>query len=113
MMKPWGKLCAVLLVAGLWGCAVSAQAPTPDAARASSATATYIVTLKPEHTDVAAQARRLVAAAAGAQLGHIYQSALRGFSVQMSAQAAERMRQDAAVLSIEADAPVRIQPVPR
>lgn len=109
-MNTWGKWCAPLLVLGLWGCAVSAQVPPAEVAQAPSAT--YIVTLKPEHTDVAAHARRLVTAE-GAQLGHVYQSALRGFSVQMTPQAAERMRRDAAVLAVELDAPVRTQALPQ
>lgn len=68
----------------------------------------YVVTLKPDVRDVPAQARRLTEAAAG-KLGHVYQSSIKGFSVQMSPEAAQIMRRDPVVSDIEVDSPVSTQ----
>ena len=68
----------------------------------------YVVMLKPDVKDVPAQARRLTDAAGG-KLGHVYQSSIKGFSVQMSAEAAQKMRLDPLVSDIEADSVVRTQ----
>ena len=73
---------------------------------------TYIVTLRPEVQDVATQANRL-ATAAGGQLGRVYTSAIRGFSIEMSSQAAENMGLDPMVLNIEADERVHLTPSSR
>lgn len=94
------------------GCAapVGAQSsPTPSQTQAMRS---YLVVLRSDVKDVPAEARRLVAAVGG-RLGHVYQSALRGFSVQTDAAGAERLRLDPSVGSVEEDAPVRIAPGPQ
>jgi hypothetical protein len=104
--KLW--LLVIGFAALLGACAPGVQAQA-EKTQDTPVVNSYIVTLKPHVTDVSAEARRL-SDAVGAQLGHVYASSLKGFSAQMSAQAAERMRLDGAVQAIEADAPVRLAP---
>ncbi len=99
---------AMVVAAALGACAPGVQAQAENK-QGTPMVNSYIVTLKPHVSDVSAEARRL-SEAVGAQLGQVYASSLKGFSVQMSAQAAERMRLDSAVQAIEADAPVRLAP---
>lgn len=87
-------------------CAVTTNVAA--AAQGAGSVQPYVVMLKPEVQDVPAQARRLTEAAGG-QLGRVYSNAIKGFSVHMTPAAAERMRQDAMVSGVEADAPVSTQ----
>jgi hypothetical protein len=97
----------VLVTLGMGGCAtVNAGAHGKGVQMVQLQS--YVVTLKPDVQDVPAQARRLSEAASG-KLGHIYQSSLRGFSVQMTPEAAQIMRRDPVVSDIEVDSPVRTQ----
>ncbi len=99
-------LVVVLAAALSQGCAVGASADVVKPAAAAQRS--FIVLLQAGTTDVPAQARRLTQMAGG-QLGTVYQSAVKGFVVQMSDEAASRLRQDPLVLSVEPDAPVRLQ----
>jgi subtilisin len=104
------KKTVLYLALGVWGLAGIAPA-NADIARQDKPAGllgSYVVMLKPDVTDVTAQAQRLTKAAGG-KLGHVYQSSIKGFSVQMSAEAAQRMRSDPSVRAVEADAVVRTQ----
>jgi serine protease len=67
----------------------------------------YIVVLNEFETDASGRARSL-AAAHGGNIKRIYKSALKGFSIHMSAQQAEEMASDPAVDFIEPDSRVSI-----
>jgi subtilisin family serine protease len=84
---------------------VETQRAVPDAsAQKSSARIPdqYIVVFRDDVQDVSGRANALVKAQ-GADLGFTYGKALKGFSARMSAQAAEALRNDPSVASVEQD----------
>lgn len=90
------RLLMSLLAAG----ALAVTAVTPAHA-APSPTAGYIVVLKAgvEPSATAAEQSRT----RGAQVGHVYRSALRGYSARLTAGAAAALRRDARVQSVQPD----------
>lgn len=91
MARPLSRLLLfAVLVAGLTG---SAKAASHE---------TYIVALKPGVTDVRGVASGLARAHGGAA-GHVYEHALRGFSVRVSAQGAAGIARSPLVEYVEAD----------
>ncbi|MFC9297764.1 S8 family peptidase [Streptomyces sp. NPDC057011] len=103
-------LSAALLVAGLQFAATTAAqgAPPPgDLRLAPAATAvpdSWIVVLK-DGTDVSGA--HAMASGAGGEVGHVYRSALRGFSVRASQDRAAELAADPRVAYVEQDAEVR------
>ncbi|MEX2280139.1 MAG: S8 family serine peptidase, partial [Acidimicrobiia bacterium] len=74
---------------------------------ASAERSTYIVVLDDSVTDVEATARSLVRGAGG-ELGFVYQHALKGFSADLTAQAASSLARNPRVSVVEADQEVSI-----
>ncbi|MFD9411225.1 S8 family peptidase [Streptomyces sp. NPDC059989] len=104
-------LSAALLVAGLQLAATTAaQGATPppgDLRLAPAATAvpdSWIVVLKDGEDTAPAQA---MATGAGGEVGHVYRSALRGFSIRASQDQAAELAADPRVAYVEQDAEVR------
>ncbi|MFG2878535.1 S8 family peptidase [Streptomyces sp. NPDC048337] len=104
-------LSAALLVAGLQFAATTAAhgAPPPgDLRLAPAATAvpdSWIVVLK-DGTDMAGT--QAMASGAGGEVGHVYRSALRGFSIRTSQDQAAELAADPRVAYVEQDAEVRV-----
>ncbi|WP_251056879.1 S8 family peptidase [Streptomyces sp. ISL-94] len=109
-MRFGAVLTAALLVAGLQVAATSAAqgAPPPgDLRLAPAATAvpdTWIVVLK-DGTDMAGT--EAMATGAGGEVGHVYRSALRGFSIRASQEQVAELAADPRVAYVEQDAEVR------
>lgn len=84
--------------------------PTYSAAADGIIPNRYIITLKPGIASASAEASRL-ATGAGGRVLHTYQYALRGFAAELSPQALERVKNDPAILAIEADRRVTVHGV--
>ncbi len=85
-----GTISAVLLVAG--------SSPAAAAPPADNTTNSYIVVLRDGHGDTAAVTRHLD----GVTVGHVYRTALDGFSADLTASAARALRADPRVAYVEA-----------
>jgi subtilisin len=84
----------------------SAQEPRGDSPASGAAAGSWIVVLA-EHTapnEVAAQHSRRY----GAEVGHVYRAALKGYSARMSETAAARVAEDPRVLDVQPDRVVHI-----
>ncbi|MGK5448444.1 S8 family peptidase [Streptomyces radiopugnans] len=89
---------AALVTGGLVAATLPAGAAPADA---GSSAGSYIVMLRDtaDSPSVAAEHSR----AHGASVGHVYRSAIRGYSARMSSTAAERIARDSRVLLVQAD----------
>ena len=92
-------LCAVLAVLAAL---VPGAAAAPDDVRS-----TYIVVLADVGSDRVPEHARELARTHGGTLGYVYQSALSGFSVELTASEAEKLARHPRVSSIELDQPVQ------
>ncbi|MGI5519917.1 S8 family peptidase [Micromonospora sp. CA-259024] len=99
-------------VAMLTGIVVASAAATGATAAPADATSGYIVVLRADADSPSVAATH--ARANGATVGYVYQHALRGYSAQMSATAAERIARDSRVLFVQADgvATIKAQSTP-
>src|SRR5687768_4599936 len=97
-----GVAAAVLGVAALAASTVPAAAAPAQAQ--PEATATYIVTLESDVTDVVAEATtQLADEAAGVAPGRVYRSAMRGYTARLTAGQARDLAQDQNVVAVERD----------
>ena len=97
-----GVAAAVLGVAALAASTVPAAAAPAQAQ--PEATATYIVTLESDVTDVAAEATtQLAEEASGVAPGRVYRSAMRGYTARLTASQARGLAQDTNVVAVERD----------
>ncbi|MFD7261530.1 S8 family peptidase [Streptomyces sp. NPDC059874] len=110
---------ALLPAAALLAAATTATAPTPhsDATDATAPTAAYVVVLKDATSRAPARTRALAAeaAAAGDEVGAVYDTALNGFAVRTTRARAAELAADPRVASVEPDAEFRVsdtQPQP-
>jgi subtilisin family serine protease len=104
---PIRRTLAAAAIAALTAAAVGATADTAAAAPpAGSPLATYIVTL--DGSGVPGQVAGLAAARLGGRVGHVYSSALDGFSVTVPAALANRLRTLPGVVAVEQDQPVQV-----
>ncbi|MFJ3923268.1 S8 family peptidase [Streptomyces sp. NPDC090022] len=114
-LLPAALLSAALLTAGLLIAPVpathtAAAADTPDATGASHG---WVVVLKDGRAGAAPAdphvlARELVRRQAAADVGHVYRSALRGFSARMTSDQARRLAADPRVASVHPDVTVTV-----
>ena len=102
---PIRRSFALAASAALAVTAVGATAGTAAAApTAGSPLASYIVTLAPGN--VPSQVAGLAAARLGGRVGHVYSSALNGFSVKVPGALADRLSTLPGVVAVEKDQPV-------
>src|SRR5512139_1306067 len=93
---------SALLAAGTMAVAAMSAAGSAAAAEAGTApTAGYIVVLKPG-AEPSATAKAQTKAR-GAKVGHVYGSALRGYSTELRPSAAAALRNDPRVQSVQKD----------
>ena len=105
-IRPGRGLAVAALAIGGLAASVLPAAASPDGAGApAQATATYIVTLAPTAADVTAQARAQldVQGAAAAQPEQVFESAIQGYTAELTAGQARALARDPQVLAVERD----------
>lgn len=96
---------AALAIGGLAASALPASATPGGAGAPSQATATYIVTLKPTTADVTAKAEAQldVQGAAAAEPEQVFESAIQGYTAELTAAQARALARDPQVAAVERD----------
>ena len=104
-IRPGRGLAVAALAIGGLAASVLPAAASPDGAGApSQATATYIVTLAPTAADVTAQAQaQLDVQGAAAEPGQVFESAIQGYTADLTAAQARALARDPQVVAVERD----------
>ncbi len=100
--KLMGLATAATMAVSAISLSTAAQAASPEMLAAVQDSYIVVFNSNVKSTEAKGRAAALVSQAGG-QLGHVYSTALRGFSVKMSAKAAEQMAKRADVAYVEAD----------
>lgn len=106
-MQDMGRAFRALVTLVTIAAFAALAAPTATATDGAAGTGTYIVVLRPGTSAVGSEAAAL-ARQYGGRVGHVYEHALRGFSITASAAVADALARNPKVSYVEADQAVAV-----